>query len=137
MALNRISGGAIIIAGSGMCTGGRVRHHLKHLLWRNDSSVVFVGFAAVGTLGRTLVDGAKTVSIFGEKISVRAQIYTIGGFSAHADQQELLNWHQKTGNPKTTFLVHGEEDAMKAFAEKLGSKNVEMPEKNQVFELTL
>lgn len=135
MALNRIAGGAIIIAGSGMCTGGRVRHHLKHHLWRRDSSVVFVGFAAMGTLGRSLVDGAKKVNIFNETISVNAEIYTINGFSAHADQSELLNWHKKTGNPKTTFLVHGEEEAMKAFAEKLENTKVEMPEKNQVFDL--
>lgn len=135
MALNRITGGAIIIAGSGMCTGGRVRHHLKHHLWRQDSSIVFVGFAAMGTLGRQLIDGAKTVNIFGETISVRAEIYTIGGFSAHADQAELVNWHKQTGNPRKTFLVHGEEEAMQAFAKLLGNTDVAMPEKNQEFKL--
>lgn len=135
IAINRIAGGAIIVAGSGMCTGGRVRHHLKHHLWRKDSSIVFVGFAAMGTLGRSLIDGAKVANIFGEKISVNAEIYTIGGFSAHADQAELLNWHRQTGNPKKTFLVHGEEEAMKVFANKLDHKNAVMPEKNQVYEL--
>jgi len=135
IAINRISGGAIIIAGSGMCTGGRVRHHLKHHLWRRDSSIVFVGFAAIGTLGRSLIDGAKKVNIFGETISVNAKIHTINGFSAHADQAELLNWHKQTGNPKTTFLVHGEEDVMKTFSGLLSNRNVEMPVKNQVYEL--
>jgi metallo-beta-lactamase family protein len=135
IALNRIAGGAIIVAGSGMCTGGRVRHHLKHHLWRKDSSIVFVGFAAMGTLGRNLIDGAKSVNVFGETISVNAEIYTIGGFSAHADQAELLNWHRQTGDPRKTFLVHGEEETMKAFAEKLGHANVEMPVKNQQYEL--
>ena len=135
MALNKITGGAIIIAGSGMCTGGRIRHHLKHHLWRKDSSVVFVGFAAMGTLGRNLIDGAKSVNVFGEPISVRAKIYTIGGFSAHADQTELLNWHRQTGQPRKTFLVHGEEEAMQAFANLLDSQNVEMPSKNQEYDL--
>lgn len=135
MALNKIVGGAIIIAGSGMCTGGRIRHHLKHHLWRRNSSIVFVGFAAKGTLGRALIDGAKTVNIFGEPVSVNARIYTIGGFSAHADQAELLNWHKQTGKPRKTFLVHGEEGAMQTFAKLLGSEYVEMPDKNQEYDL--
>ena len=119
MAINRIEGGAVIMAGSGMCTGGRVRHHLKHNLWNRRNSVVFVGFAAHGTLARRIVDGAKRVSIFGEEVEVRASIHTIGGFSAHADQAELLAWHAKTGNPKTTYLVHGEERSMQALARKI------------------
>jgi len=86
IALNRVSGGAVILAGSGMCTGGRVRHHLRHNLWRKDSSIVFVGFAAIGTLARQIIDGAEKVRIFGEEIPVRARLYTINGFSAHADQ---------------------------------------------------
>jgi len=135
MALNRISGGAVIIAGSGMCTGGRVRHHLKHNLWRQDSSVVFVGFAARGTLARLIVDGAKQVRIFGEEIHVRARIHTIGGFSAHADRDELLAWHRQTGNPERTFLVHGEEEAMQSFALQLSDTKVIMPELHEVFDL--
>jgi len=107
MAINQITGGAVIMAGSGMCTGGRVRHHLKHNLWSKRNSIVFVGYAAQGTLARRIVDGAGRVRIYGEDIRVRAGIHTIGGFSAHADQAELLAWHQQTGNPKTTFLVHG------------------------------
>lgn len=135
MALNRIYGGAVIIAGSGMCTGGRVRHHLKHNLWRKDSSVVFVGFAARGTLARRIVDGAKEVHIFGERIPVRAHIYTIGGFSAHADRNELLTWQRRTGNPERTFLVHGEEEAMQSFAQVLNDTEVIMPKLNDEFDL--
>lgn len=135
MAINQVEGGAIILAGSGMCTGGRVRHHLKHNLWGRRNSVVFVGYAAQGTLARRIVDGAEQVRIYGEEIEVRASIYTIGGFSAHADQAELLAWHKHTGNPKTTFLVHGEEKSMQAFAKKLNNTNVEMPTLHQSFDL--
>ena len=135
MAINRVQGGAIIIAGSGMCTGGRVRHHLKHNLWNRRSSIVFVGYAARGTLARRIVDGAKRVSIFGEEIEVRADVHTIGGFSAHADQSELLAWHAHSGNPKTTFLVHGEEQSMRAMAEKIKSGRVEMPKLHQAYEI--
>jgi metallo-beta-lactamase family protein len=135
MAINNISGGAVIIAGSGMCTGGRIRHHLKHNLWREETSVIFVGYAAKGTLARQIIDGEKMVRIYGDPITVRADIYTIGGFSAHADQQELLSWHAKTGKPETTFLVHGEEDSMKVFAGLLQGTQVEMPEPHQVYEL--
>ena len=135
MALNRITGGAVIMAGSGMCTGGRVRHHLKHNLWRSESSIVFVGFAAAGTLARQIIDGAETVRIFGEVIPVRAKIYTIGGFSAHADQNELLAWHRQTGAPARTFLVHGEYEAMQTFARLLKNTTVEIPAVHQAYEL--
>ncbi len=128
MALNQVHGGAVIMAGSGMCTGGRVRHHLKHNLWRGESSVVFVGYAARGTLARRIIDGAKTVKLFGEEIPVKAAIHTIGGFSAHADADELYDWYKKTGRPALTVLVHGEEEAMAAFAQKLGDTKVVMPE---------
>ncbi len=119
MALNQVRGGAVIMAGSGMCTGGRVRHHLKHNLWRPESSVVFVGYAAKGTLARRIIDGAKSVKIFGEEIPVAARIYTIGGFSAHADCDELHRWYRQTGDPGLTVLVHGEEEAMSAFARRI------------------
>jgi len=135
MAINQIDGGAVIMAGSGMCTGGRVRHHLKHNLWNKQNSIVFVGFAARGTLARRIVDGAKKVKIFGDMISVRAGIHTIGGFSAHADQEELLAWHAQTGQPKTTFLVHGEEESMKTFASKLDNTVVRLPSLHESFEL--
>ena len=135
MALNRIGGGAVIIAGSGMCTGGRVRHHLKHSLWKENCSVVFVGFAAKGTLARKIIDGDKMVKIFGEDIQVRARIYTIGGFSAHADRDELLAWHRQVGKPARTFLVHGEEEAMQSFAKHLHDTEVIMPELHKAFDL--
>ncbi|MGD8930719.1 MAG: MBL fold metallo-hydrolase, partial [Lysobacterales bacterium] len=133
IALNRISSGAVILAGSGMCTGGRVRHHLRHNLWREESSVVFVGFAARGTLARRLVDGADEVKIFGEKIHVRAGISSISGFSAHADRDELLTWHGQARQPEKTFLVHGEEDSMEHFASRLGNIPVERPRLGEEF----
>jgi metallo-beta-lactamase family protein len=136
MAINQIRGGAIIMAGSGMCTGGRVRHHLKHNLWSKRNSIVFVGFAARGTLARRIIDGAEQVRIFGEEIHVRAGIHTIGGFSAHADQAELLAWHKSTGNPKTTYLVHGEQESMHSFAKKLKHTHVKMPVLHQEYDLT-
>lgn len=134
MALNRISSGAIIMAGSGMCTGGRIRHHLRHHLGRPHSSIVFVGYAAEETLARRIVDGAKTVRIFGEEIPVRARIHTIGGFSAHADQPELLAW-QRRAAPATTILVHGDPRAMKAFSKCLEKTRVLMPELGEQLEL--
>jgi metallo-beta-lactamase family protein len=135
MAINQITSGAVIMAGSGMCTGGRIRHHLKRHLGHERSSIVFVGYAARGTLARRIVDGAKTVSIFGDDYPVRAQIHTIGGFSAHAGQTELLAWHRQTDNPGTTFLVHGEKDSMNAFGQLLHNTRVVMPELHQVFDL--
>ena len=110
MSINRIKSGAIIIASSGMCEAGRVRHHLKHNLWREECSIVFVGFQAQGTLGRQIIDGAKTVKLFGEAVAVRARVYTIGGLSAHADKNGLIDWlaHFKT-KPRKVFIVHGEE----------------------------
>jgi metallo-beta-lactamase family protein len=133
MAINRITAGAVIMAGSGMCTGGRVRHHLKHNLWRENSSIVFVGYASQGTLARRIIDGAKRVRIYGEEIPVKASVHTIGGFSAHADQAELLAWHQHTGNPKKTFLVHGEKEAMQAFTRQLQNTKIEIPALHQSF----
>jgi metallo-beta-lactamase family protein len=135
MAINQISSGAVIMAGSGMCTGGRVRHHLKHHLGREHSSIVFVGYAARGTLARRIVDGEQIVSIFGDDYPVRAQVHTIGGFSAHAGQTELQAWHRQTGNPETTFLVHGEKESMAAFSRLLKNTRVVMPELHQEFEL--
>ena len=134
IALNRVTGGAVILAGSGMATGGRVRHHLRHNLWRENSSVIFVGFAAQGTLARRIIDGAQTVRLFGEEIPVRAHIHTINGFSAHADRDELLAWHRHCRAPRT-FLVHGEETAMQRFAGDLRDTRVEMPRLGDIFDL--
>jgi len=134
-AINRITGGAIIMAGSGMCTGGRIRHHLKHNLWRKESAIIFVGFAASGTIARQIIDGAKHVQLFGEQISVRSAIYTINGFSAHADQRELVAWHRGIAGCERTFLVHGEEPAMKELAGHLRGCRVEMPRPGETFDL--
>ena len=127
MAINRIAGGAVIMAGSGMCTGGRVRHHLVHNLPRSNASIVFVGFAAQGTPARRIIDGAQFISLFGEQVPVRAQVHTINGFSAHADQSELLRWHAQVGGAERTLLVHGEQGAMSAFAALLPGVPVSMP----------
>lgn len=134
VALNRISGGAVIMAGSGMCSGGRVRHHLRHNLARHNCTVIFVGYAARGTLARRIIDGARSVSLFGEDIPVRARVHTINGFSAHADQAELLAWHRHTAASRT-FLVHGEPDVMRSFADRLQDTVVETPSPHQEFTL--
>jgi metallo-beta-lactamase family protein len=124
MAINNVDGGAIILAGSGMCNGGRVRHHLKHNLWRERSSVVFVGYAAEGTLARRIIDGAASVRVFNDEIRVRAQVWTINGFSAHADRPSLLAWLGEAPRRKV-FLVHGEYDrGMRALQEVLAARGV-------------
>lgn len=135
MALNRIRSGAVIMAGSGMCTGGRVRHHLRHNLAHTDCSVIFVGYAAEGTLARIIIDGAREVKLFGEMIPVRAKIHTINGFSAHAGRSDLLGWHKRLGHPKRTFLVHGEKRSTEAFAEALGAPNTVAPEMHKTYDL--
>ena len=132
-AINDISGGAVIMAGSGMCTGGRIRHHLQHNIARKECSILFVGYAAAGTLARSVIDGAKEARIYGEKFPVHARIHTINGFSAHADQAELLAWHKHTGNPECTYLVHGDEAVMSQFAARLKGTRVVMPALNESF----
>jgi metallo-beta-lactamase family protein len=112
--LNQIHSGAIIIAGSGMCTGGRIRHHLKHNAWRKNTHIMIVGFQARGSTGRALVDGAKHIRLWGETIKVSAQVHTIGGLSAHADQHDLLQWLGHFNPLPATYLVHGEENALSA-----------------------
>jgi metallo-beta-lactamase family protein len=135
MVLNRIRSGAVIMAGSGMCTGGRIRHHLRHNLSHADCSVIFVGYAAEGTLARIIIDGARSVKLFGSEIPVRARIHTINGFSAHAGRQELLDWHGKVGEPEITFLVHGEPRTMTKFASEIKGGRVEIPKMNESFEI--
>lgn len=117
--LNRHKRGCILIAGSGMCNGGRVRHHLKHNLWRNGAHVMIVGYQAHNTLGRQLVDGRKSVRILGEVIRVNAQIHTVGGLSAHADQAGLLAWYGHFEKRPPVVLVHGEDPAREALAARL------------------
>ncbi len=114
--INKIKSGVIIIAGSGMCDGGRIRHHFKHNIWRSECSVIFTGFQAAGTLGRRLVEGAKRAYILGEEMAIRSRIYTIGGFSAHADQGELLQWLRSFQSKPKVFVVHGEEKVALEFA---------------------
>jgi len=120
MAINEGNGSAIIIAGSGMCTAGRIKHHLKHNLWRPGASIVMVGFQAMGTTGRKIVDNEKHVKIFRENVAVKAKVYTIGGFSAHADQKDLMEWvgNFTESNPKV-FVVHGETTSSSALAAKI------------------
>lgn len=116
-ALNTLNESAIIISASGMCEAGRIKHHLKHNLWREDSTILFVGYQAEGTLGRRLLDGAKLVKIFGEEITVNARIEMLEGFSGHADMNGLLEWIGAfRKKPFKTFIVHGEENVMKEFA---------------------
>jgi metallo-beta-lactamase family protein len=107
--INAIASGAVVISASGMCEGGRIRHHLRHNIARPECAIVFVGFQAAGTLGRRIVDGAKSVRLFGEEYPVRARVFTIGGLSAHADRSALLGWlaHFKRP-PRQTWVVHGE-----------------------------
>lgn len=124
MAINQIRAGAIVIAGSGMCTGGRIKHHFKHNLWRSDCHVIMVGFQAEGTLGRSLVDGARHVRLWGETIRVGAKIHTIGGLSAHADQSGLLDWYAHFAHRPPVALVHGEEDAIATLGEALRERGV-------------
>lgn len=120
MAINRQPGTAIIIAASGMCNAGRIKHHLKHNLWRSGAQIVITGFQAEGTLGRAIVDGAKKVRIFQEDVAVRAEIHTINGFSAHADQKELMAWIGHFKNPNLmVFIIHGEESTSLALAQNI------------------
>jgi metallo-beta-lactamase family protein len=129
MAINQMRSGAVILAGSGMATGGRVLHHLKHNLWRPESSVIFVGYAAAGTLARQIIDGQPEVRILGEEVHVAARVYTIGGFSAHADRDGLLDWYGTAGAPAHTFLVHGEDGGRQSLARTLRARGlrVELP----------
>lgn len=123
MALNDVPGPVLIIAGSGMCNAGRILHHFRHNLWRPETSVVIVGYQGEGTLGRRLVEGAKTVSIFGEQIAVKAQVHKLGGLSAHAGQTDLLRWFDKVAvsRPKVV-LSHGEDRGRKPLAEIIEQK---------------
>jgi len=119
MAINRIASGAIIIAGSGMCTGGRIVHHLKYNAWRNQAHIVMVGFQAAGTRGRALVDGDKEIHVVGERVHVNAQVHTVGGLSAHADQQGLMDWYRQFEGRPPVALIHGEPTAMDVLAARL------------------
>ncbi|NQD37370.1 MBL fold metallo-hydrolase [Permianibacter sp. IMCC34836] len=117
--LNRVQSGAIIIAGSGMCTGGRIKHHLKHLVWRDTTQVIMIGYQAYGTPGLALVEGRDFIRLWGEGIRVRAKVHTIGGLSAHAGQRDLLKWYEGFKQLPPVWLVHGEPQAQQALQAKL------------------
>lgn len=119
MRINEIESGAIIIAGSGMCSGGRILHHLKNNVWRPECHLVIVGFQAYGTLGRRLVEGAESVKLFGDEYRVRMHVHTIGGLSAHGDQQDLVAWYSAFEDRPPVYLVHGEPQAQKVLAAKM------------------
>jgi metallo-beta-lactamase family protein len=130
----------VIISASGMCEAGRIKHHLKHNLWRRESSVVFVGYQAPGTLGHTLKTGARKVRIFGEEIAVKSKIYSVEGFSSHADLDGLVKWIDSNGKlPDKIILIHGEKEGMEklknTLTDKFG-KEVLIPEMGDTVELT-
>ena len=132
-------GGARVLVGAGMCTGGRILHHLKHGLWKPETVVMIVGYQVAGSLGRLLVDGAKSVRIFGEPIAVRAQIKTLNGFSAHAGQTELMQWlgHLTPGKPRVV-LTHGEargREPLAALIQRRHRIKASLPVEGDVIEL--
>jgi metallo-beta-lactamase family protein len=137
--INYIKSGAIIIAGSGMCAGGRIRLHMKHNIWRSECSLVFMGFQAAGTLGREIVEGAKQVSILGEAYPVHCKVHTIGGFSSHADREILLDWVGANKALQHLFLVHGEKSSTEAFKQGALSGHLAgdiiIPQEHEVYTL--
>ena len=138
MRINAITSGAMVIAGSGMCSGGRIMHHLKHNLWRPECHVIMIGFQAQGTLGRRLVDGAERVRLMGETIKVQARIHTVGGLSAHADQSGLTAWYAAFKKRPPLCLVHGESSVQLALAAHLRAQlraDVRIPKRGEVLEL--
>lgn len=137
--LNEMDGAAIIISASGMCDVGRIKHHLKHHIWNPNSTILFVGYQAPGTLGRRIVDGAKTIKIFGEEIAVNARIEYIEGYSGHADQEWLMNFiYSFITKPKHIFLVHGEPEGQIILQEKITQEAkipVTIPEFGEVYSI--
>ena len=119
MMINPIQSGAIIIAGSGMCSGGRIHHHLKNNIWRPECHLMIVGYQAIGTLGRRIVDGVDKIRLWGEYYPVRANVHTIGGLSAHADQAGLVEWYGNFDDRPPVYLVHGEQRSQEPLAKRL------------------
>jgi metallo-beta-lactamase family protein len=138
MALNQIESGAIIISASGMCTGGRILHHLKHNIARRGAHVMIVGFQAPGTLGRALVDGATTVRIHGGEFPVRAGIHTVGGLSAHGDIDDLRRWMGNFRTRPQVHVVHGDHEAKLAFRDLLDAElglHADVPNAGETIEI--
>ena len=138
MAINRIRSGAIVIAGSGMCNGGRIIHHLKHNLDREETQILITGYQAFGSLGRRLVNREETVRIHGRTIPVRASIHTVGGLSAHGDQDDLARWYENMKNRPPVYLVHGEVEAQEDFRKYLGKRcgaDVHLPKPGDILDL--
>ena len=139
MKINSVRAGAVIVSASGMCEGGRIKHHLRYNISRPECAIVFVGFQAAGTLGRRIVDGAKSVRLFGEEYEVRARIFTIGGLSAHADQPAILSWlGQFRRAPAATWVVHGEPLAAHALRDAINARagwNARVPTPGEVVSL--
>ena len=138
IAINRIRAGAIVIAGSGMCNGGRIVHHLKHNLGREETQVLITGYQAHGSLGRRLVDGQESVRIHGADVPVRAAIHTLGGLSAHGDQDDLARWYEGVENRPPVYLVHGEVEAQqdfKAYLSKRSGASVHLPKPGDTLDL--
>jgi metallo-beta-lactamase family protein len=138
MAINRIRSGVIVIAGSGMCNGGRIIHHLKYNLDREETQVLITGYQANGSLGRRLVNGEKTVRIHGQTIPVNATVHTVGGLSAHGDQDDLARWYECMENRPPVYLVHGEAEAQEAFRNYLHQRSgadVHLPKPGDFLEL--
>jgi metallo-beta-lactamase family protein len=138
-AINRISGSVIVVAGAGMCNGGRIKHHLVHNLGRRESTILFVGYQAEGTLGRQILDGARTVRIFGQMLKVNARVARIPGFSAHADRDELVRWASCLQRPpRQAFVIHGEPAVADRFSTTLKERlgwNAMVPAPGQLVEL--
>ena len=127
----------VIISASGMCDAGRIRHHLKYNLWRKESTIVFVGFQGPGTLGRTLLDGAQTVKLFGEEVAVLAEIENFKGLSSHADRDHLLEWAKSFRSPAHFFVVHGDREVAPYFADSLArlGYHAHAPQYTEVYDL--
>ena len=137
-ALNEEWGSSIIIAGSGTCDGGRIMHHLLHNVWRHGVQMVATGFMPEGSIGRRLIEGARSVRILGRSVEVRARIRTLGGFSAHAGRDDLLWWHGHLANAPRTVLTHGEQRQRESLAAALhgrGVRAVELPARGASIEL--
>jgi metallo-beta-lactamase family protein len=138
-AINDVRGACLVMAGAGMCNGGRILHHLRANLWKPETHVLIVGYQGQGSLGRRLVDGEKEVKIFGEKIAVKATIHTLGGFSAHAGQTDLMRWFDviAPSNPRVV-LTHGEDDQRGALARLIQQRHrlqSELPKLGEVIEV--